>query len=59
MFLVHATNSAFASDAPDLPLAPVYFTNAIPFPKNPVDIANKTICMLGLCDSAYNEFKRN
>ena len=35
MFLIIATNSAFASDAPDFPLAPVYLFNPIPFPKNP------------------------
>ena len=30
-----ATNSALASDAPDLPLAPVYLFSPIPLPKYP------------------------
>lgn len=33
IFLISATNSAFASEAPDFPLAPVYLFNPIPLPK--------------------------
>ena len=36
-FLTQATYSAFASDAPDFPLAPVYLFKVIPFDKYPLD----------------------
>ena len=38
----HATYSAFASDAPDLPRAPVYLFKEIPFPKNPALFLSET-----------------
>ena len=43
MFLISATNSAFASDAPDFPLAPVYLFKEIPLPKYPAFILSETL----------------
>ena len=47
ILLTHATYSAFASDAPDFPLAPVYLFKLIPFPKNPALCLSETEAYIG------------
>ena len=42
MLRIHATYSAFASDAPDYPLAPVYLFNVIPLPRYPALVVSDT-----------------
>ena len=51
----HATNSAFASDAPDFPLAPVYLLSDIPLPKNPAFLLSETLAYNGSNPASTSE----
>ena len=47
IFLIFATNSAFASDVPDFPRAPVNLENATPSPIYAVFIGSETLLYVG------------